>query len=592
VYLATSLISQISQRLFHRRHGNSSAQCVGKEHENLPGTVWIDVEDLFEYALHNKRPSGIQRLEFELGSALATLPQTDWTVRFVRHDSERPELRTIPWNNVESLFRALCGPVQENTLPPRVQLEPASLDTGAKVRVRRASKSVLYLFPPAFRRPLSQAYQHQRAVFELIGSIGRGLLAPIVQAFRHQRAVFILVGSVVRAIFLGIMRRIGQSLRRKRPILPRVENTLRTEGTAALPQTDPIIQDPESDGEPAFNTAARPGDVLLVVGSPWFHPNYARIVAKAKRERGVRFALLIYDLIPIRHPEWCDENLTRVFTFWMRGVLPLADRILTISRASAADVARYQRELGLTSAEPPQPIPIGTGFSATVRPSRQRQETSRRPLPAPESYALIVSTIEARKNHILLFRVWRRLLNDLPRHKVPTLVFAGRVGWLVSDLMQQLRNARFLDGKIILFEDPTDDELQQLYAGCLFTLFPSFYEGWGLPVTESLGFGRPCVISNATSLPEAGGSLARYFDPEDGQQAYRVIREIIENPDEIAAWRERVARDFKPVPWQATAEAVLAALPQHPSYQHPSDWSGREDSNLRPLAPKASALPG
>jgi glycosyltransferase involved in cell wall biosynthesis len=119
----------------------------------------------------------------------------------------------------------------------------------------------------------------------------------------------------------------------------------------------------------------------------------------------------------------------------------------------------------------------------------------------------------------------------MPAATVPTLVFAGRVGWLVSDFMQQLRNSNFLDGKIVHIESPTDQELEALYDGCLFTVFPSLYEGWGLPVTESHAFGRPCIASKTTSLPEAGGSLARYIDPDNTADAYRVIRETIEDQD-------------------------------------------------------------
>ena len=156
----------------------------------------------------------------------------------------------------------------------------------------------------------------------------------------------------------------------------------------------------------------------------------------------------------------------------------------------------------------------------------------------------------------------------MPRERVPTLVFAGRVGWMVADLMQQLRNSNFLGGKIVLVEDPSDAELEQLYQGCLFTLFPSFHEGWGLPVTESLSFGRPCIISNATSLPEAGGALARYFDPDNATEATAIIRDVLLHPEAIPAWQERVVREFRPVPWRETAEAVLRVL------QRPASPSG------------------
>ena len=131
------------------------------------------------------------------------------------------------------------------------------------------------------------------------------------------------------------------------------------------------------------------------------------------------------------------------------------------------------------------------------------------------------------------------------------------VGWLVNDMIQQLHNAQFLGGKIALIESPSDADLIHLYKGCLFTLFPSLYEGWGLPVTESLALGKPCIVSNVTSLPEAGGALARYFDPEDLNDVVRVIRDTLSDRAGLAEWEARVRRDFRPVSWDASAQSLL-----------------------------------
>jgi glycosyltransferase involved in cell wall biosynthesis len=108
--------------------------------------------------------------------------------------------------------------------------------------------------------------------------------------------------------------------------------------------------------------------------------------------------------------------------------------------------------------------------------------------------------------------------------------------------MQQLENVDWLDGKIRLMRDPTDAELAALYRGCQFTVFPSLFEdeGWGLPVSESPERGRPCPASNCTSLPEAGGELARYFDPENTEDAYRTIRAVIEDPEGLEEGSARV----------------------------------------------------
>ena len=297
-------------------------------------------------------------------------------------------------------------------------------------------------------------------------------------------------------------------------------------------------------------------------------------MVRMQRDRGLRFALLVYDLIPIRRPEWCERDLVRLFRASVESMLPLCDVVFAISRATAADVEAYARENGIALRGPVTPIPIGTGFGSQSQPA----VTSRcRALPTASTYALFVSTIEARKNHTLLFRVWRRLLEDLPPERVPTLVFAGRIGWLIDDLMRQIANTDHLNGKLVVIEDPTDSELTMLYRGCLFTVFPSFHEGWGLPVTESLAFGKPCLISNRTSLPEAGGRLVRSFDPDNLHDAYQVVRQVIDDRPGLARWAAEVQREFKPVPWSATVDAILTRLGHSPGASAMATLSTRSE---------------
>ncbi len=487
--------------------------------------IWIDVEDLFQYAVLNPRPSGIQRIEYELCRALATMPESREHVRFVRHAGSQKSFYSIPYAELDALYSGLASGDKRKPEPqPVVSGDAAPTRPLSKDPLRR----IAYRVPPGVRNPLVRFYKAEQEAGSALAEIGR-------TASRAARS--------------------------------RLRNVLAGKPPPALPATasEPTMAEP-LPGTTEFDSSCRAGDVLLVLGSPWFHPFYAELVEKAQTERGLRFALLVYDLIPLRRPEWCDQYLALRFREWTTEVFPLVDIFLTISRASASDLVTQAKESGYALRRAPTPIPIGTGFTSPGKPVLARHAADAHPapvtsrLPADGSYVLIVSTIEARKNHMLLFRIWRRMLEELPREQVPTLVFAGRVGWLVSDLMQQLRNAGFLGGKIMLVEDPTDDELERLYGGCRFTLFPSFYEGWGLPVTESLSFGKPCIISRATSLPEAGGHLARYFDPENTAEAYEVIRYAVETPEETQAWAEQVRREFRPVTWAASARGVLRAL--------------------------------
>jgi glycosyltransferase involved in cell wall biosynthesis len=454
-------------------------------------TYWIDVEDLFEYALVNRRPSGIQRLSFELYRALVALRPGE--MAFCRHDRIRGTLRSVAWAEVESLFAALCGPDQAQAAAP---LRDKALPVGQAGRVRRVASRL----PADIRVPLGETVRSQAAALRAGLRTGQGLLQAGRRLLRPQRHP----------------------------------------GSAGAPAGQDLAE------------AAGPGDTLLVLGSPWFRTDYAELLAAMRARTGLRIAMLVYDLIPLTRPEFCDPGLVRTFRAWFSTTLPLVDRFMAISRATARDLERYAAAAGLTLAGPVAVLPIGTGFGEAGPPA-----ASPRVAALPPGYVLLVSTIEARKNHLLAFRAWRRLLDTLPPEQLPTLVFAGRVGWMVADLMQQMENCGWLGGKVALVEDPSDGELAALYAGCRFTLFPSHYEGWGLPVTESLSFGKICVGSSTTSVPEAGGPFCLYHDPEDVPEAVAILRRLIVHPAEVLAMEEQLRREFRPTAWTETAEALL-----------------------------------
>lgn len=293
----------------------------------------------------------------------------------------------------------------------------------------------------------------------------------------------------------------------------------------------------------------RPGDVVFAPGAPWVDPFHADKVATVRRS-GLRFALLVHDIIPLRRPEWCSPAHNVNFGRWFNEILPQVDHLLTISHATANDVCDHAARIGVAVVAP-QVVPMGTGF--TIPPDSPPSDR----LPRAGSYVLFVSTLEGRKNHVLALRIWRRLLEEID--DVPHLVFAGRPGPQTVDLMGQLANSNYLDGAIIHIADASDGELVQLYRGCRFTLFPSLYEGWGLPVTESLSFGRPCLAARATSLPEAGGAFARYFDPDNLHDAVAVVRAAIEDGPGTEAMAAHIRAEFRAPSWADMADAAKAA---------------------------------
>lgn len=519
----------------------------------MPNRIWVDVEDLFQYSALNPRPSGIQRIQFELCRSLALMPETRDRVGFVRHASAQDSFQTIPFADIDALHVRLTASAAAVAPSPGRSSDAAPTTTGTGTATATGAPALAVVAKGS----------------KLLGSLARrvayriplDLRTPLVGLFKAQRETVQAAGKLTGAAAVRVAK-------------------LRAAAAAAAHAR---AVGPTADGltVAAFNTSAGPGDVLLILGSPWFHPFYGQMIAGVRDKWQMRIALLIYDIIPLLRPEWCDRNLVDRFEIWASGMLTMADTLLTISQASAQDILSVAGRRNLPLRTTPSVIPIGTGFSRPVGHSERSVPIVRTDrLPPARSYVLMVSTIEARKNHALLFRVWRRMLDEMPADRVPTLVFAGRVGWLVADLMQQLTNANYLGGKILLVDDPQDGELERLYDGCLFTVFPSFYEGWGLPVTESFSFGRPCIMSNASALPEAGGTLARYFDPENGVEAYRVIRDAIEDRDGTEAWRARVAAEFRPVSWDESARAILRSI-DHGRNRLPVGDADSDDALLR-----------
>lgn len=304
-----------------------------------------------------------------------------------------------------------------------------------------------------------------------------------------------------------------------------------------------------------FGEMVRPGDVLLNIGASWTHHNFASTVAALKKRHGLRFALMVHDLLPATHPEHVSPDHVPGFNKWLHSMAEVVDLVLTPSNSSALAVAEWAAREGY-AVPPICPVRFGAGFPSSA---------GHRGLPGPRErrHVLYVSTIEVRKNHMLLFRIWQRLIATHGRDKVPPLVFAGKYGWEIEALRTALAETRFLDGKIGVAQNLTDAELACLYNEAWFTVFPSFCEGWGLPVAEGLLYGRYCIASDATSIPEVGGDFVDYHDPSDQEEAYRRVERALFEPGFLERAERRIREQFQAPGWDGTADAIVAAIDRH-----------------------------
>jgi hypothetical protein len=161
---------------------------------------------------------------------------------------------------------------------------------------------------------------------------------------------------------------------------------------------------------------------------------------------------------------------------------------------------------------------------------------------------------------------------------VPKLVCVGIRGWLNDSIFAKLASSAELIDRVVMLSGVPDRELAILYQGCLFTLFPSCYEGWGLPVTESLCFGKVPVVSHSSSLPEAGGEFADYFDLGDGDQLIDVLERLIFDPEYRRERESLIQRKYHPRSWENVGDEITGALGK---WEHQAE-KGEHDRVLVP----------
>lgn len=298
------------------------------------------------------------------------------------------------------------------------------------------------------------------------------------------------------------------------------------------------------------------GQTYFVLGAFWGFGSNAARYTKLKMA-GVSVGVYIYDLIPITHPEYCTAGLVSEFSFALGDGMHAFDFILTISDFVAKDIKRFQNKHGLRH------VPVEAVLLAHElhdRPAIAADIRWRGDIAVLEDrpFVLMVSTIEARKNHIYLYSVWKALIEE--GLEPPDLVFVGRFGWRVNDLRDMLEGTDYLGKRVHVLHDLSDTDLELLYRTCLFTAFPSIIEGWGLPVGESLAHGRPCVASNTSSIPEVGGDLVDYIDPWNVRDGVKVFRKMIFDTSYREARTQNIKNRFVARTWDDVGRDLLGRL--------------------------------
>jgi glycosyltransferase involved in cell wall biosynthesis len=229
-----------------------------------------------------------------------------------------------------------------------------------------------------------------------------------------------------------------------------------------------------------------------------------------------------------------------------------AARILTLSEHTREDIVKTYR----IKPDRVTAIPLAApDHFRSVTDYRELQRV-RHNYGIDGEYILTVGSIQPRKNLARLFKAYASLRGDCSPDKLPKLVLVGKCAWLYDDTMRALDETGVRDAVILTGYVPETD-LPALYSGALCFVYPSFFEGFGLPPLEAMKCGAPVVVGNTTSLPEVVGDAALAVDPFDVDAIAGAIKRLINDPalrKELSVKGQERASAFS---WRETARQTL-----------------------------------
>jgi glycosyltransferase involved in cell wall biosynthesis len=273
--------------------------------------------------------------------------------------------------------------------------------------------------------------------------------------------------------------------------------------------------------------------------------------------------LTVYDVAFLRYPQYFRPTRRYYQSWFIRSSVGRATRIAAISQSTKNDLVEC------LSAQPERSDVIYPGIAPDFQPIRNVEQLAafRAAHGLPDRYLLYLGTLEPRKNLVGLVEAYALLREQ--HDDVPTLVIAGAKGWYYEELFERVQALNLQNG--ITFAGYVAREEQPLwYSGAEAFVYPSLYEGFGMPVAEALACGIPTVTSNVSSLPEAAGSLALTVDPTDrtalAQAMHQALtdfslrrRSVVEGPAWVRRFSiENMAESYRASYFKAVERARVA----------------------------------
>jgi alpha-1,2-rhamnosyltransferase len=294
------------------------------------------------------------------------------------------------------------------------------------------------------------------------------------------------------------------------------------------------------------------GDVLVLLDSSWMYPIWPAVI-KAKNN-GATIGLVVYDIIPLTHPECFPLAIVKRFNSWFKEAIEHVDFFICISQTVQNQVQAY-----LKQNYPDYQI---TGRVSFFHLGCALDNISEKGLDSRlrghdrifRNGYIAVGTIEVRKNHQYLLDAFDLVWQQCPD---AVLCIIGKVGWLSELVMDRVQKHLLFNKSLFIFHNVSDTELDYYYKHAKALIWPSLAEGFGLPIVEALHQGLPVLASDIPIHREVGKDFCTYFDIHDPDDLAKIIIDI-EKTGKMP--KVRSSKEYKLTTWKDSCRELFTRI--------------------------------
>lgn len=334
-----------------------------------------------------------------------------------------------------------------------------------------------------------------------------------------------------------------------------------------LSYRSPLRNHPDPASHPAYIKALPTGSVAFFAGIDFGRYDedkrpiltYTHLAHRLRGENGkVLLAHFMHDFTPSDWPQIHKAETVEGYEPFCDVVFNNFDFLAYGGYVAKRDGEALRDRRGWKSPAG-EAVPLGFDIGRSKSASEADDRAYLKKIGLETDFVIAVGTLEPRKNHETLYRAYLLMLQRQLLERPIQMVFVGKTGWNNDDFLTTLASDERIAKKIIRV-NPSDEGLDILYRNSLFTLMPSFYEGWSLPLPESFAYGKFCLVSDTPPLRERGGEFAEYISPLDAAAWAERIAHYANDPERLVPWENRIAQNWRPVDWKDATEILVDRL--------------------------------